>query len=104
LLRKLAELKMGGPSRIVESLRAALEKQVSREFASDIFEPEEPLIPEEELEQRRSELRNGPTDMQRLFLFAKLIKFLSRHLILCGDAGVRLPSAEDAANEASLNY
>jgi len=69
---------MGGPSRIVESLRAAREKQVSREFASDIFEPEEPLIPEEELDQRRSELKNGPTDMQRLFLFAKLIKFLSR--------------------------
>ena len=31
-----------------------------------------PLTPEEQLEQRRSELRNGLTDMQRLFLFGKL--------------------------------
>jgi phage terminase small subunit len=32
----------------------------------------EPLTPEEELEQRRSELRNGLTDTQRLFLFGKV--------------------------------
>jgi hypothetical protein len=31
-----------------------------------------PLTPEEELEARRSELRNGLTDLQRLFLFGKL--------------------------------
>ena len=30
------------------------------------------LLPRKELEQRRSELRNGLTDMQRLFLFGKL--------------------------------
>ena len=41
-------------------------------FASDIFEPSAPLAPEEELEVRRSELRNGLTDLQRLFLFGKL--------------------------------
>jgi len=60
--------------KIVEecSLRIAIEQQVSREFPSDIFEPAEPLTPEEELEQRRSALRNGLTDMQRLFLFGKL--------------------------------
>jgi hypothetical protein len=63
---------MGRPSRMLESLRIAVEQQVSCEFASDIFEPMEPLTPEEELEQRRSELRNGLTDMQRLFLFGKL--------------------------------
>jgi hypothetical protein len=41
-------------------------------FASDVFEPLKPLTPDEVLEQRRLELRNGLTDMQRLFLFGKL--------------------------------
>ncbi len=59
-------------SRLLDSLRTAVEQRVSREFASDILEPSEPLSPEEALEQRRSELRNGLTDMQRLFLFGKL--------------------------------
>ncbi len=61
-------------SRSLASLVAAIEQQVEREFASDDddFEPSEPLSPEEALEQRRSELRNGLTDMQRLFLFGKL--------------------------------
>jgi hypothetical protein len=63
---------MGRPSRMLESLRTAIEQRVSREFASDIFEPSKPLTPEEELEARRSELRNGLTDIQRLFLFGKL--------------------------------
>jgi hypothetical protein len=63
---------MGRPSRMLESLRTAVEQRVSREFASDIFELSKPLTPEEELEARRSELRNGLTDMQRLFLFGKL--------------------------------
>jgi hypothetical protein len=57
---------------MLESLRTAVEQRVSREFVSDIFDPAEPLSPEEELEQRRSELRNGLTDMQRLFLLGKL--------------------------------
>src|SRR5258706_15485250 len=63
---------MGRPSRMLESLRAAVEQRVSREFGSGIFELSKPLTPEEELEQRRSELRNGLTDRQRLFLFGKL--------------------------------
>jgi hypothetical protein len=63
---------MGRPSRLLESLRTAVEQQVSREFASDIFEHAKPLSPEEALEQHRSELRNCLTDMQRLFLFGKL--------------------------------
>jgi hypothetical protein len=62
---------MGRPSRLMELLRTAAEQRM-REFASDILEPSERLTPEEELEQRRSELRNGLTDMQRLFLFGKL--------------------------------
>ena len=63
---------MGRPSRMLESLRTAVEQRVSREHVSDIFDPAEPLSPEEELEQRRSEMRNGLTDMQRLFLLGKL--------------------------------
>ena len=45
---------MGRPSRMMLSLRTS------------------PHTAEEELEWRRSELRNGLTDMQRLFLFGKL--------------------------------
>jgi hypothetical protein len=63
---------MGRPSRLLESLRTAVERRVSREFASDVFEPSKPLTPGEELEARRSELRSGLTDRQRLFLFGKL--------------------------------
>jgi hypothetical protein len=43
-----------------------------REFEPDEFVPARPLTPEEQLERRSSELRNGLTDMQRLFLFGKL--------------------------------
>lgn len=59
-------------SRMLESLRTAVEERISGDFASDVFEPSKPLNPEEALEQHRSELRNGLTDMQRLFLFGKL--------------------------------
>jgi hypothetical protein len=34
---------MGRPSRMLESLRTAVEQGVLHEFASDIFEPTEPL-------------------------------------------------------------
>ena len=54
------------------SLRTAVKERFPHEFASDVFVPESPLTPEEELERRRSELRNGLTNMQRLFLFGKL--------------------------------
>ena len=49
-----------------------MRSDVSREFASEVFEPSKSLTPEGELEQRRSESRNGLTDMQRLFLCGKL--------------------------------
>ncbi len=75
---------MGRPSRMLESLRAAVEQRVSREFASDIFGPVEPLTPEEELEQRRSELRNGLTDTQRLFLFGKVSGLNDKDAAMCG--------------------
>ena len=59
-------------SRTRDSLRTTAEQEVSREFASDVFEPSNSPNLEEVLEARRSELRNGLTDMQRLFLFGKL--------------------------------
>ena len=61
---------MSRPSRLMDSLRTTVEQRVLREFA--VLEDPDPLTPEEELEQRRCELRNGLTDMQRLFLFGKL--------------------------------
>jgi hypothetical protein len=63
---------MGRPSRMMESLVARMDRELSREFDSDEFEEQVPRTPEEELEQHRSELRAGLTDMQRLFLFGKL--------------------------------
>jgi hypothetical protein len=52
---------MGRPSRLLESLRTAVEQRASREFAADVFEPSKVLTPDEELEQRRSELQNQAT-------------------------------------------
>jgi hypothetical protein len=57
---------------MLDSLRTTVEQRVSRELASVVFVPSKPLSPEEELKARRSELRGGLTDMQRLFLFGKL--------------------------------
>ena len=51
---------------------AQVVERLMREFGLDSFACQRPLTPEEELEQRRSELRNGLTNMQRLFLFGKL--------------------------------
>ena len=63
---------MGRPSRMMQSLLAAVEQRVSRESELDGFPSEAALTPEEAMEQRRSELKNGLTDLQRLFLFGKL--------------------------------
>jgi hypothetical protein len=63
---------MGRPNKMLAALSARVRLDVSREFASDISEFAEPLTPEEELKVRRSELRNGLTDRQRLFLFGKM--------------------------------
>jgi hypothetical protein len=63
---------MSRPSKMLAVLSARARLDASRGFAPDVFEPPSMLTPEEELEQRRSELRNGLTDMQRLFLFGKL--------------------------------
>jgi hypothetical protein len=63
---------MGRPNKMLVALSARVSLEVEREFGSYISEFAESLTPEEELEQRRSELRNGLTDLQRLFLFGKL--------------------------------
>jgi hypothetical protein len=51
---------MGRPNKMFAALVARVTSDVEREFGPD-FEPSKPLTPEEELELRRSELRNGLT-------------------------------------------
>ena len=52
--------------------KAKVFERLLREFQLDHIVCQSPLTPEEKLERRRSELTNGLTDMQRLFLFGKL--------------------------------
>jgi hypothetical protein len=59
---------MGRPTRMMLSIM----QDVRRKFAFDDDVVGKPVTPEEELEQRRHELKNGLTDMQRLFLLGKL--------------------------------
>lgn len=84
---------MGRPSRMMVSLRTAVEQEISREFGSDDFVHESPLTPKEDLERRRSELRKGLTDMQRLFLFGKLSGLNDKDAALA--AGYSLSVAEN---------
>ena len=58
--------------RIESRLLAAKKQPVFQGFRSDDFAPFELPNPEQDLEQRRSDLRNGLTNRQRLFLFGKL--------------------------------
>ena len=51
------------------------------------------LSPEEELEQQRAELKNGLTDLQRLFLFGKLSGLNDKDAALA--AGYSLSVAEN---------
>ncbi len=77
----------------MESLRTTVEQRVLREFASDVFELSEPLSSQEQLEARRSDLRKGLTDMQRLFLFGKLSGMNDKNAALA--AGYSLSVAEN---------
>jgi hypothetical protein len=57
----------------IETWLLAAKKQLNFErFGSDDFASFALPTPESELEKRRSDLRNGLTDKQRLFLFGKL--------------------------------
>ena len=75
------------------SLKAANKHRVFRDLGLDDFELPEPLTPEEELERQRSELRNGLTDMQRLFLYGKLSGLNDKDAALA--AGYSLSVAEN---------
>jgi len=59
-------------SRTLISLLTAKKHQGFDRLGSDDFAPFEVPTPEHQLEKRRSDLRNGLTDRQRLFLFGKL--------------------------------
>jgi hypothetical protein len=59
---------MGRPTPMMLSIMQDVRRKFA--FGDDIVG--KPLTPEEELEQRRHELKNGLTDMQRLFLLGKL--------------------------------
>jgi hypothetical protein len=59
---------MGCPTRLMLSIM----QNVRRKFAFSDDVVGKPITPEEELEQRRHKLKNGLTDMQRLFLLGKL--------------------------------
>jgi hypothetical protein len=52
--------------------KAKVFERLFREFQLDNIAYERPLASEEKLERRRLELKNGLTDMHRLFLFGKL--------------------------------
>src|SRR6516225_294486 len=84
---------MGRPSRLIVSLRAAIKQRISQDLRPDDFELPKPPTLEEQLERRRSELRNGLTDRQRLFLFGKLSGLNDKNAALA--AGYALSVAEN---------
>jgi hypothetical protein len=59
---------MGRPTRIMLSIM----QDVRRKFAFGDDVERTPITPEEEFEKRRYGLKNGLTDLQRLFLLGKL--------------------------------
>ena len=84
---------MGRSSRMIVSLRAAIKQRISQDLRPDDFELPKPPTLEEHLERRRSELRNGLTDRQRLFLFGKLSGLNDKNAALA--AGYALSVAEN---------
>src|SRR6516225_8962399 len=84
---------MGRSSRMIVSLRAAIKQRISQDLRPDDFELPKPPTLEEQLERRRSELRNGLTDRQRLFLFGKLSGLNDKDAALA--AGYSLSVAEN---------
>src|SRR5215469_995207 len=86
---------MGRPSMMIVSLRAAIKQRISQDLRPDDFELPKPPTLEEQLERRRSELRNGLTDRQRLFLFGKLSGLNDKDAALA--AGYSVSVAENEA-------
>ena len=77
----------------VNHVLTAKEQPRFARFRSDDFERFELPTPEQELEQRRSDLRNGLTNRQRLFLFGKLSGLNDKDAALA--AGYSLSVAEN---------
>ena len=78
---------------MIVSLRAPIKQRISQDLRPDEFElPKSPTL-EEQLERRRSELRNGLTDRQRLFLFGKLSGLNDKNAALA--AGYSVSVAEN---------
>jgi len=84
---------MGRSSRMIVSLRAAIKQRISQDLRPDDFELPKPPTLEEQLERRRSELRNGLTNRQRLFLFGKLSGLNDKNAALA--AGYSVSVAEN---------
>lgn len=74
-------------------LRTAEQHPGYDRFRSDDFARFEMQTPEQELEKRRSDLRNGLTNKQRLFLFGKLSGLNDKNAALA--AGYALSVAEN---------
>ena len=84
---------MARPSRLMESIMARIEQQFPPESESDISRNKTELSPEQELEERRWELKKGLTDLQRLFLFGKLSGLNDKDAVVA--AGYSLSVAEN---------
>lgn len=82
--------------RIELPLRTAKQYLGFDRFESDDFAPFELPTPEARLKKRRSDLRNGLTDRQRLFLFGKLGGLNDKDAALA--AGYSLSVAENTSN------
>ena len=85
--------------RIEFPLLAAKKQPVFQGFRSADFEPFGLPTPEQELEQRRSDLRNGLTNRQRLFLFGKLSGLNDKDAALA--AGYSVSVAENTSESGS---
>ena len=90
---KAEEVRMGPTSRGLESLLTAIHERIPHEAEPDVFARDDFRSLEEDLEQRRSELKNGLTDLQRLFLFGKLSGLNDKDAALA--AGYSLSVAEN---------
>jgi hypothetical protein len=78
---------------MMQSLLRSIERRFPLESKLDDVTAQGLLTLEEELEKRRSELKNGLTDLQRLFLFGKLAGLNDKDAAIA--AGYSLSVAEN---------
>jgi len=89
----------------IETWLLAATKQLNFErFGSDDFALFALPTPESELEKRRSDLRNGLTDKQRLFLFGKLGGLTDKDAALAAGYSVSVAKTQnsESGNHKSL--